>query len=378
MRKGVQKTVESLKIGIIASARHAIREPFAGGLEMHTHALATSLRRRGHDVTVFASATSDDALGMEPVCGEASGLDFSQAAQADVSMLAEPFMHEHHAYLHLMLRLQAADFDVVQNSSLHYLPVAMASALPCPFVTTLHTPPTPWLESALAARPAAGNATYVSVSVHNARAWKRVESCRVIPNGIDLGRWAFSPEADPTRAVWMGRIVREKGPHYAIEAAHAAGLSVTLAGPVHDEAYFRREVQPRLAEGDCYAGHLAHGALAALVGRAGVFLCTPCWDEPYGLVVAEALACGTPVAAFARGAVPEILDEASGRTAPPNDVRALAEAARACLTLSRRACRRRAEVHCSLQKMVDRYERLYRRLATADAPPPRAVQPPAA
>ncbi len=368
--------MRSLKIGIIASARHAIREPFAGGLEMHTHALATSLRRRGHDVTVFASATSDADLGMEPVCDEASGLDFSQAARGDASMLAEPFMHEHHAYLHLMLRLQRADFDVVQNSSLHYLPVAMAPALPCPFVTTLHTPPTPWLESALAARRPARNATYVSVSACNARAWQEhVRRCEVIPNGIDLGRWRFRPEADPARAVWTGRIVPEKGPHHAIEAAHAAGLRITLAGPVHDAAYFREAVEPRLAEGDGYAGHLAHERLAALVGGAGVFLCTPCWDEPYGLVVAEALACGTPVAAFARGAVPEILCAASGRTAPPGDTEALAEAARACLGLDRRACRRRAEKHCSLQRMVDRYERLYRRLAGAQAAPRHAAAP---
>jgi glycosyltransferase involved in cell wall biosynthesis len=350
-----------VRVGIVASARHPIREPFAGGLEMHTHVLATHLRRRGHEVTVFASGESDPELGVEPVCPAASGLDLSTAAQDDPSMLSERFMDEHHAYLHMMLGLRHREFDVVQNSSLHYLPIAMADAVPAALVTTLHTPPTPWIESAALAADGA-NVTFVSVSRHNADAWSRLAVDRVIPNGIDVSTWPFRGSADPELAVWTGRLVPEKGPHLAIEAAHAAGMRIQLAGPANG-GYLTDEVLPRLGEEDAYLGHLPQRELAAAVGRAGVQLSTPCWDEPFGLVVPEALACGTPVAAFDRGAMAEILTEECGRLAPSGDVTALAEAAREAAQLDRAACRRHAESRFSIDAMIDRYEDLYASVA---------------
>ncbi|MBW3619133.1 MAG: glycosyltransferase family 4 protein [Actinobacteria bacterium] len=347
-----------MRVAIIASARHPIREPFAGGLEMHTHALATGLRERGHEVTVFASGDSDPEMGVEPVCPTASGLDLSHAARTDLSMLSRRFMEEHHAYQHLLLRLPGRDFDVIQNSSLHYLPVAMAGSLDTPFVTTLHTPPVPWIESAVAAAPEPSTITFVSVSEHNASSWSQVTVREVIPNGIDPRGWPFSASGDPGLAIWTGRIVPEKGPHLAVEAAHAAGLRIWLAGPA-DEGYLEGEVLPRLHPRDAYLGHLTQADLAEAVGGAGVQLVTPCWDEPFGLVVPEALSCGTPVAAFDRGAMSELLDEECGRLAPPDDIEALATAAVEALELDRRACRRHVEAHFTLDRMVDRYETLY-------------------
>lgn len=363
---GRMDTSQPLRIGLIASARHPIREPFAGGLEMHTYALSTRLRQRGHDVRVFASADSDPDLGVVPVCGRSSCLDLSDAARQDSSMPAEGFMTEHHAYLHLMLRLADAGFDVVHNNSLHYLPVAMAGTVGAPVVTTLHTPPTPWLESALTARPPCDNLTLVAVSSVTAQQWSAKTPVRtVIPNGIDLHAWRFHPTADPRLAIWFGRVVPEKGAHLAVQAAHAAGLRILLVGPIGSRAYFEQEVLPLLEPQDRYAGHLRHHELAQLVGSASVALCTPCWEEPYGLVIAEALACGTPVAGFARGALPELLDDATGRLAPPGDVAALAQAVSEACSLDRHACRKHAESHCSVEVMVDRYERLYTEVRAA-------------
>jgi glycosyltransferase involved in cell wall biosynthesis len=354
-----------MKLGIIASAQHPIVEPFAGGLEMHTHALATFLGERGHDVTVFASASSDTDLHIEPVCADTEELEFSQAAMEDPSSLPQRFMKEHHAYLSLMLRLNRERFDVVHNNSLHYLPVAMAETISAPVVTTLHTPPTPWLESALRSRIEPGNTSYVAVSRDTALRWEGVVSIRhVIPNGVDLEKWTYSGGGRENVAVWFGRVTPEKGTHLAVDAAHRAGMSIALAGPVGDEEYFRTEVLSRLADDDTYAGHLAHADLCSLVGSAAVMLCTPCWDEPYGLVVAESLACGTPVAAFDRGAMREILDKESGRLAVPEDIHSLAEMAREASRLSRPACRRRAVEHCSLPVMIDRYEDFYSEVRT--------------
>jgi glycosyltransferase involved in cell wall biosynthesis len=164
-------------------------------------------------------------------------------------------------------------------------------------------------------------------------------------------------------------------------------LPLRIAGPILNEVYFREQIAPNLGEGAIHTGHLAHGKLAQLVGGARAFMCTPLWDEPYGLVVAEALACGVPVAAFARGAIPDILDASCGVLAVPDDVASLARSTLASLSLDRRACRRRAEQVCNADRMIDAYEALYRRLAaggegrlrlvgkTGDDPMPSVLMP---
>jgi glycosyltransferase involved in cell wall biosynthesis len=271
-----------------------------------------------------------------------------------------PFFQEHHAYLSLMTDLRHRSFDIIQNNSLHYLPVTMADSLATPMVTTLHTPPFCWLESGL--RLCARNNAVVAVSQSVAALWSHVTSTdAVIMNGIDLEKFAFRDRADPDGyLVWYGRIVPEKGLHLAIEAAHRIGLPLRIAGPILDEDYFRSVIAPALGRDAIHVGHLAHSELAQLVGGARACLCTPLWDEPYGLVVAEALACGVPVAAFARGAIPEILDASCGVLAVPDEVTSLAEAGLAALALDRRDCRRRAEEICDAERMVDSYEALYR------------------
>lgn len=346
--------VLALKIAIIAHFRYAIAEPFAGGLEMHTHLLAKSLRNRGHDVTLFASLKSDQDLGLEAICEETSLLRTGLAEAGDVT-----FFREHHAYLRLMTMLQERSFDVVHNNSLHYLPLTMAATLRAPTVTTLHTPPFCWLESGVRLGRQAN--TIVAVSQATAELWQGVAQVDgVIPNGIELDLFPFSPRPAATPyLVWYGRIVPEKGLHFAIDAARACGLPLKFAGPRSDPRYFDTEIAPRMGDGAEYVGHLAHRELAQLIGGARAAICTPCWEEPYGLVVAEAVATGTPVAAFRRGGIPEILDDTCGALAEPGDVASLVEAIRRALSLDRAACRRRAERYCDARTMVDAYERLY-------------------
>ncbi|MET0239197.1 MAG: glycosyltransferase [Sphingobium sp.] len=354
-----------MRIGIIAHLKYPIAEPFAGGLEMHTHLLARSLRDRGHKVTVFASSQSEPELGLEAICTETAIDSVGTAEATDIA-----FFREHHAYLSLMNGLRDRRFDVIHNNSLHYLPVAMADSLPMPMVTTIHTPPFAWLESGIRLCPAHNN-TFVAVSRSVGASWSHVMATdAVIMNGIDLKRFAFHAQAHPDGyLVWYGRIVPEKGLHLAIAAARIVGLPLRIAGPILDETYYRDMIAPSLGKGAVHVGHLAHRELAQLVGGARAFLCTPLWDEPYGLVVAEALACGVPVAAFARGAIPEILDDACGVLAAPDDVASLAAAALSALSLDRGACRARAEEMCDARRMVDSYEALYRdRVEQAQSP----------
>ncbi|OBK28373.1 glycosyl transferase family 1 [Mycobacterium asiaticum] len=352
-------------MAVIASNRFPISEPFAGGLEAHVCHLARALDANGYCVSLFAAPGSDPQLECQTL--DVRRLGLSTAARRDVSMPEAGFMADHHAYLSLMLWLAGPggqQFDIIHNHSLHYLPVAMAPMLTTPMLTTVHTPPTPWLESAIDASqtaPVTEGTRFAAVSRHTAASWRHmVPAMTVVPNGVDSLQWPLGPGGPAL--VWFGRLTPEKAPHLAIAAARQAGKPLVLAGPVGDEGYFAEQVAPNLGDGVHYAGHLDHARLACLVGHSAAALVTPMWDEPYGLVVAEAMSCGTPVVAFARGGVSELVDATSGSLVAPGDTAALADAVSAAIRLRRKDVRQHAVRHCSVAAMVAAYSDLYRQM----------------
>ncbi|SHH09353.1 Glycosyltransferase involved in cell wall bisynthesis [Jatrophihabitans endophyticus] len=344
------------RIAVIAPSRSPLAEPFSGGLVAHVWALCTNLLQRGHDVTVFASPGSDPRLPLSDIA--LTGPVLSEDARADVSMPPDVVLDEHHAYLSVMMQLaaQPGRYDVVHNHSLHHLPIAMARFVSTPMVTTLHTPPTPWLESAVQSGPRTAM-RFVAVSEHTAGRWRPLlDHVDVVPNGVDLARWPAGPGG--CDLAWTGRLVPEKAPHLAIHAARRAGRRLVLAGPVDDRDYYKLEIEPLLGDDVVHAGHLDQAALSELVRTSAAVVVTPVWDEPYGLVVAEALASGTPVAGFRRGGVPEVVDDSCARLVRGGDIAALAGAIDEAVLLPRAAARARAEQACSLELMMDRYEAL--------------------
>lgn len=359
-----------MKIALLAHLKYPIAQPFSGGLEMHTHLLARTLRARGHRVTLFASEGSDPEDWLEALCPP-TGSAFDAVSEARVDRV------EHEAYAAMMDAVARGGFDLVHNNSLHFLPLLRAPEIGVPMVTALHTPPfEPFVRGT---RARARDMAFAAVSASLARAWRGlIDEPRVIGNGIDLGAFAFSPapKGEP-HAVWMGRLVPEKGPHLAIDAARAAGLPLVFAGPRSDPAYWDAAIAPRLGPDVTYLGHLAHADIARRVGEAHVALCTPRWEEPFGLVLAEFLACGTPVAAFARGAIPDILDETCGVLAGADDVAALGRAVTRAMRLDRGDCRRRAEHLFDADTMTDRYEALYGEVLGLAVPAPRRTAVPA-
>lgn len=358
-----------MNIAVIAHLKYPISQPYHGGLEMHTHVLVEGLQARGHDVTLFALKDSDDNFSI--VQPPLKAITMGQGADLfeNEPGFSQHFVDRLHSYMYIMQEIQRGDFDLVHNNCLHFLPPSMAHTLDCPMVTVLHTPPFPSLQSGIMlAKNYLGNHV-VAVSDSLGRAWSDyITNYEVIHNGMQPRSWRYSDRGEERTAVWVGRFCPEKGAEYAIEAARMAGYRLKLIGSVYDQAYFDREIAPRLGDDVTFLGHLDHAALSAEIGSAAVGLFTSTWDEPFGLVLIEMLACGTPVVAFDSGAVTEILTADTGRVVPKTDWMGMARAIPTAAALDRAACRQHAVERFPLRRMIDEYERLYRQLIKTAEP----------
>ncbi len=322
------RTMNRMRVLVVAPSRYPLRQPHAGGLEATVWDRVRWLRDRGHEVTLCA-AEGSDFLGEAPEFALPAP-EWSRVEDATDTGYPEGYAAATEAAHEVLLQRLRADrhrFDVIDNHSLHPAPIRWSRDADIPVVTTLHTPPLePLLEAAAYARGSAHR--FVAVSQATARAWS-VEGVDafVFPNGIDTDRWTRGPGG--SRWVWSGRIVPEKAPHLAIEAARIVDAEIVVAGRIGDVDYFQQEVAPRLGDHARYVGALHQPDLCRLVGASAVALVTPMWEEPFGLVIAEALITGTPVAAFDIGGVSEVLAGMPGTAAVmPGDVTALAHAAR--------------------------------------------------
>ncbi|KAA5539181.1 glycosyltransferase family 4 protein [Roseiconus nitratireducens] len=347
-----------MKIGIIGHLKFPIAKPHAGGLEAFTDAYVRALIQRGHDVTLFASADSDRELPLEPIVDRGTVVDcVRRVGRIDHAWIDSV---EDEAYENLMVKLADSDFDVIHNHSLSPIPLRFAALLPMEMVTTIQTSVLPRMSEELLQRGSRSCGHFVNISQSNEKSWQAfIEDQSVIFNGIDTEFWRYQPGPRSRRAVWLGRITPKKGTHLAIAAAHRAGLPIDVVGPVVDSDYFAEHVWPQLGRQDSYLGHRVQEDLCEIIGLASVALVTPCCDEPVGMAVAEALSCGTPVAGFARGALPEILVPSVGQLAYPGDVEGLAKATLDCLNLNREACSRLARQRFGFDRMVKQYESVY-------------------
>ncbi len=333
-----------LHVVLVGPARFPVTPPYAGGLEAFIGTLARELRTRGHHVEVVAGvrppAPRDDRRADVPH-DEDDLIADGEALRREVERRVDRTT---------VLHLNAPSIEVLD------LVDAVAHV-----EVTLHTPPLDHFARLCELRDRVGIST---PSRSNAAQWSSrfdVDPA-VIGNGVD--RATFRPGARRGAGLfWAGRLVPEKGAHLAIEAARLLEVPVRIAGPVHDQQYFDDAVRPLLGRGATYLGHLRPDELARQMAGASATLVTPLWPEPFGLVVAESLACGTPVAAFANGA---LRGDGSGPfppdvviTADRMDAQALAHAAIRAVGASRSRCRQ-ASREFDLIRTVERYEQRYR------------------
>ena len=360
-----------MKVAIVAPLVAPIREPQRGGSQVFVSDLARGLVDRGNEVDLYAASGSALA-GVRTVD---TGVDHRRlqatlyrpwgagaGAGARVPDVAEK------AFAGVYGAVRDAGYDVVHNHAFDAPAVALATAAQAPVLHTLHLPPQAEVVEALLQSVAGSRPPAVGcVSEHQAKAWRalvRVDA--ILPPLVPTAAIPFSP-AKGNGAVFAGRFSPEKGAVEAIEIARAAGVDIELFGDSYDDEYTRQEIEPHRAEpGVSVHAGVPRTSLWQVMARAAVVLCPASWDEPFGMVAAEAQACGTPVVAFRRGALAEVVvDRVTGFLISPGDIGAAADAVLRTPGLSRRRCRAHAESRLDLEWTLDAHERLYEQLADA-------------
>jgi glycosyltransferase involved in cell wall biosynthesis len=367
-----------MKIAIMAPLVTAIREPQRGGSQAFVSDLARGLTGRGHDVHVYAASGSkipgveviDTGVDPDSLAGtfyRAFGPSADAPGEADpASRASSAAAAAHSAFRTAYTTMRLTRYDVIHNHAFDAPAVRLATTLQAPVVHTVHLPPDTAVSAALHYAARHGRSPAVAaVSEFQARAWRRVVRVdAVLPPYPPTGAISWSAAAGHG-ALFAGRLSPEKGAAEAIEIARAAGVPIDVYGDVYDLAYCEKEIDPRRS----WSGVSVHeGVPRALLweamARAAVVLFPARWDEPFGMAAAEAQACGTPVVAFRRGALSEVVvDSRTGYLVPPDDVPAAAEAVSKLAEISRSTCRKHAEEKLDMELSLDAHESLYQRVA---------------
>lgn len=310
-----------------------------GPWERVTSLLTEGLVRRGVEVTLFATGDSVTAAELDAVAPHGYAADPSMDGRVWEA-------------LHVAHALERSwEFDLVHNQ-LDWLPLAFSAQWRAPLVTTIHG------FSGPAILPAYVASTSAFVSISDADRAPELEYLATIHHGIDAGELPLVIEPDDY-VVSFGRIHPDKGTATAIEIARRAGRRLVLCGLVQDADYFRDEVEPHV-DGDhvVFLGAVGPEERARVLGHAAALLHPIDFDEPFGLSVVESMVCGTPVLAYRRGSMTEVIDEGVTGTTVTSIDEAVA-ALPAVIALSRRTVSEHARARFGVERMVDEYLRVY-------------------
>jgi glycosyltransferase involved in cell wall biosynthesis len=336
-----------MRIAQLAPLAESVPPKLYGGTERVVSWLTEQLVELGNEVTLFASADSKTSARLIPAWPRALRLGRPRADPAAAC-----------AALLEALAGHARDFDVI-HCHLDWVHLPLLRRLGVPFVTTLHGRlDLEYLKNLAPSFPAS---PFVSISDSQRLPLPELEWAGTVYHGqpLDLLKPCFDPQG---YLAFLGRISREKRPDLAIRIAKAAGLPLRIAAkvPRHDNRYFRDQVQP-LLEGDGveFVGEVDDRGKQSLLGDAAALLFPIDWPEPFGLVMIEAMACGTPVIAWRRGSVPEIIDHGITGFVVDTEEEALAAVAR-LPELDRRTIRATFERRFSVRRMAEDYVKIYR------------------
>ena len=315
-----------------------------GPWEQVVSCLAEGLAEKGINVTLFATGNAVTAAKLD-YCID---LPYADNPQADAKV---------NECLHISYLMEkAAQFDIIHNH-FDFLPLTYSRLITTPMLTTVHG----FSSERIVPVYKKYNKTVGYVSISNANRHPELDYIATVYNGIDTTQFSLVEQAGDY-LLFFGRIHPEKGAKEAIQTAKAAGKKLILAGLVQDQAYFNEHVAPFINGDDIvYAGNCGPAERNTLLGNALGLLHLISFDEPFGLSVAEAMCCGTPVIAVNRGAMAELIEE--GKTgflvAAPQDA---VKAVKKLPVISRAYCRQRAIERFSAERMTNDYIKVYQQL----------------
>jgi glycosyltransferase involved in cell wall biosynthesis len=335
-----------MKIAHIAPVATTIPPPKSGSVETMTSLLTEGLVARGHDVTLFATGDSTTTAALHAI-------------------YPHGYWHDEHMWpweLYEMLNLaaaveRAADFDIIHYEAAYYpMSLAFARLSPTPIVQTLHHSPSAAEITLWSRYP---DAPFVAISDEQARLLAGLNVIATVLHGIDTDNFVFR-EKPEDYLLFLGRFTEGKGVLQAIEIARRAGMRLILAAA--EDEYYRERVAPHVdGRQVVYYGEADFAAKVKLYGGARALLYPIQAREPFGLVLAEAMACGTPVAALDRGAVREVVDQ--GVTGMVfDDLEQMVNELPRVFGLDRRRVRERAVARFGAARMVEEYVAVYSRL----------------
>ncbi|MHB8329892.1 MAG: glycosyltransferase family 4 protein [Acidimicrobiales bacterium] len=341
-----------MRIALIAPPWTPIPPPLYGGIELVIDELARGLSTAGHDVTLFTTGDSTCPVPKKWVLEQAEGMR--------IGMAVPELRHVLHAYETL-----SADNDIVHDHTV--MGPFHAEHYPhLPVVTTIHGPFNDELTDLYGVL--APRVPIICISRAQHEAAPQIPIAGIIHHGIDASAFPVGDGAGDDEGeylLFLGRMAPEKGAHRAVEVARKAGYRVLLSAKMREaweRSYFDEQVAPLLGPDAVYLGEVPHERKLELLAGARALLFPIRWNEPFGMVMLEAFACGTPVLAFPEGAAPEVIEDGKTGFVCP-DEESMVEALGHVGDLRRQDCRAAVEGYFSTDRMVAEHVALYERLS---------------
>jgi glycosyltransferase involved in cell wall biosynthesis len=337
---------QSMKIAVIAPCWFPVPPTGYGGIEWVVSLLADGLVDAGHDVTLFASGDSHTKAELAAI--------FPEAPSEWIGRSFWELRHVLHCYE------RAGDFDVINDHSGPFA-ATLGACVDTPVVHTVHGPldaePGKLYDQVSRVAPRTG---FISLSMNQRKPRPDFNWIANCPNALDLSFYPFRPQRGEY-LLFLGRMSPDKGAHRAVAVAMEAGLPLKIAGKMREpkeREYFAQFVEPYLGDGIEWLGEVSHGQKVELLEHARATLFPIEWEEPFGLVMIESMACGTPVIATARGAVPEVIEH--GRSGIiVDDYRVMTAVLEDADKLDSRELRRYVEERFSPMRMERDYAKAY-------------------
>lgn len=341
-----------MRIAVIAPPWAPVPPALYGGIELVVDRLAVGFKDAGHEVLLYTTGDSTSDVERRWVLEESEG--------QRIGMAVPELRHVFHAYDEIA-RWGA---DVVHDHTVAGPFFAADHSPDVPVATTIHGPFNAELTDLY--ERIASHTPIIAISNAQAASAPSVAVARVIHHGISASDFPVG-SGTGGYCLFLGRMAPEKGAHRAIAACKAAGVPLLMAAKMREaseRAYFAEFVEPHLSDGVSYLGEVPHARKLELLAHATALVNPIRWNEPFGLVMVEALACGTPVVAFAEGAAPEIIEHGTtGFLCDTADD--MASAITEAGSLDRRACRAAIEGYFSTGRMVDEHLSLFREMISA-------------